>query len=243
VHQRSRIVEGVIMSSAGPAPITGVIFDFHATLVDTRDAGAWIEAAREHLGRPADGLLEPGSPAFTGLSDHLHRVWEHAATFDPNSERDLSSARHQEVFRRAVALRPGVDPDLIEALYAVMPQQWVAYDDTRPVLQELSSRGIRIVVLSNAGIDVRPTLDRAGLTGFIDGVVVSYQVGVVKPDPAIFRLALDTLGRPADQALMVGDSGRDDVGGTALGIRTLVLPRTIGPVHGLASVLRLVGSQ
>ena len=231
----------VITNSAGLAPIAGVIFDFHATLVDTRDPGQWIETARQRLGRPADGLLEPGSTGFEGLSDHLHRIWEFAAGFDPNSERDLSPARHQEVFRQAVGLRPDVDPDLIEALYAVMPQQWVAFDDTRPVLQELAARGIRIGVLSNAGIDIRPTLDLAGLSEFVDGVVVSYEVGVVKPDPEIFRLALAQLERPAGQVLMVGDSGRDDVGGAALGIRTLILPRTTGAVHGLDSVLRLVG--
>lgn len=39
---------------------------------------------------------------------------------------------------------------------------------------------------------------------------------------------------------MVGDSWRDDAGAAALGIRTLLLPRTTGPVHGLDAVLRLV---
>ena len=227
--------------SSGPLPITGVIFDFHATLVDTHDPGLWIEAAREHLGRPAEGPTVPGSPEFLGLSDHLHRIWEFAFTFDPKSERDLSPARHHEVFRRAAGLRPGLDPDLIEALYAVMPDQWVAFDDSLPVLRELNTRGIRVAVLSNAGIDIRPCLERSGLTEFVDGIVLSYEIGAVKPDPAIFRAALERLDRPAGEALMVGDSGRDDVGGTALGIRTLILPRTIGPIHGLAGVLKLVG--
>jgi FMN phosphatase YigB (HAD superfamily) len=39
---------------------------------------------------------------------------------------------------------------------------------------------------------------------------------------------------------MVGDNPVDDVGAAALGIRTLVLPRTPAPVHGLGLVLRLV---
>jgi beta-phosphoglucomutase-like phosphatase (HAD superfamily) len=73
------------------------------------------------------------------------------------------------------------------------------------------------------------------------GVVLSYEVGVVKPDPEIFRRATNLLGLSAEQTLMVGDSWRDDAGAAAIGIRTLILPRTIGPVHGLASVLRLVG--
>jgi FMN phosphatase YigB (HAD superfamily) len=72
--------------------------------------------------------------------------------------------------------------------------------------------------------------------------VLSYEVGVVKPDPAIFELALDRLGRPGRRTLMVGDSPRDDVGGVTHRIRTLILPRTDGPVHGLGTVLRMVGS-
>jgi FMN phosphatase YigB (HAD superfamily) len=39
---------------------------------------------------------------------------------------------------------------------------------------------------------------------------------------------------------MVGDSWKDDAGAGALGIRTLILPRTRGRVHGLDAVLRLV---
>jgi FMN phosphatase YigB (HAD superfamily) len=40
---------------------------------------------------------------------------------------------------------------------------------------------------------------------------------------------------------MVGDSPDDDTGAARLGVRTLILPRTRGPVHGLEVVLRLVG--
>jgi hypothetical protein len=40
---------------------------------------------------------------------------------------------------------------------------------------------------------------------------------------------------------MVGDSPRDDVGGVPLKIRTLILPRTEGPIHGLGMVLQMAG--
>jgi hypothetical protein len=42
---------------------------------------------------------------------------------------------------------------------------------------------------------------------------------------------------------MVGDSPRDDVGGVSLNIRTLILPRTARPVHGLGTVLQMVGNR
>jgi FMN phosphatase YigB (HAD superfamily) len=68
-----------------------------------------------------------------------------------------------------------------------MPDRWVTFDDTLPVLRELESRGVRIVVLSNIGINIRDHLDRVGMSDLLDGVVLSCEVGLVKPDPAILR--------------------------------------------------------
>ncbi len=228
-----------------PAPIRGVIFDFHATLVDvdTQDPGAWIRSAVQHLedqGRPVKPL-SPGE--ITGLGRHLDVIWEHASTFDPDSERDLDRARHREVFTEAVNLYPGgVDPDLIDGLYAVMADQWAPFADTLPVLRELRARGLPVAVLSNIGLDIREHLAHHGLAGFVDAVVLSYEVGAVKPAPEIFSRALELIDRPAGETLMVGDSWRHDAGAAGLGIRTLILPRTRGPVHGLGAVLDLVGT-
>jgi HAD superfamily hydrolase (TIGR01509 family) len=223
-----------------PEPIRGVIFDFHATLVEGGDPGRWIDAALRHL--TGNGCARPDLSAdqIIGLREHLDQIWQHAHTIDPRSERDLSKDRHWDVFNRTVALCPGIEPDLIAALYAVMPEQWTPFDDTLPVLRELKSRGIRTVVLSNIGMDIRPRLDRAGVSALLDGVVLSFEVGLVKPDPAIYAHALELLDVPGSQTLMVGDSPRDDVGGVSLKIRTLILPRTQGPVHGLGTVLRMV---
>lgn len=220
-------------------PINGVIFDFHSTLVGGGDAGRWIDAAFRRL---AEEGARPDLSAdqIAGLREHLEHIWRHAHTIDPRSERDLSRERHWDVFSRTVALCPGVKPDLIAALYAVMPDQWVLFDDALPVLRELKSRGVRIVVLSNIGLDIRPLLDRAGVSGLLDGVVLSFEVGIVKPDPAIYARALEVLDVPGARTLMVGDSPRDDVGGVPLGIRTLILPPTPGPAHGLRAVLRLI---
>ncbi len=223
----------------GPDVVTGVIFDFHGTLVDAHEPAAWIAAARQFL--TDRGLPVPDAAHDPGLARHLHDIWTHADTFDPASTRDLSRERHRQVFARAVELHRPSDSGLIEALYAVMPRQWVPFTDAVPALQALRARGVRLVLLSNIGVDIRPQLARTGLAELLDDVVLSYEVGMVKPDPGIFGLALERLGRPASQALMVGDSAHADVGGTALGIRTLILPRTTRRLRGLDAVVRLVG--
>lgn len=212
-----------------------VIFDFHSTLVDGGDAGAWIDAALGRLGRPA-----PAGPRRSALRTYLDHIWQHAHTVDPKSERDLSHDRHRDVFARTMALCPGVDDDLTDALYATMTAQWRAFDDAAPVLRGIRDQGLRIAVLSNVGVDIRDCLARNGLDALVDEVVLSYEVGIVKPDPAIFAITLERLGASGDRTLMVGDSGRDDVGGSSLGIRTLILPRTRGPVHGLDAAARLL---
>lgn len=217
------------------------MFDFHATLVDHRDSGAWIEAAQRRESTP--GRCQRLDPALVpAVREHLEQIWRHAHTIDPGSSRDLSQARHREVFIQAVCLLPGIEPGFAEALYNGMADQWVAFDDTLPVLTELAERGVPTVVVSNIGTDIRPFLSLAGLADKLDGVVLSYEVGAVKPQPEIFAHALKLLDMRAADALMVGDSWRDDAGAAAVGIRTLILPQTSGRSHGLDAVLRLIGA-
>lgn len=221
-------------------PVDGVIVDFHGTLVDAHEPADWVAAARRLLTERGVPWPYRDAADVERLALHLHEIWEHAATVDPTSDRDLDMDRHREVFGQAVGLFPDAGPELIDALYLAMPEQWVPFDDAVPTLRALKARGVRVVLLSNIGIDIRERLAVTGLADVLDDVVLSYEVGLVKPDPGIFAHALERLGRPAEQTLMVGDSASADVGGTALGIRTLILPRRPGPVRGLGAVLRLV---
>lgn len=223
-----------------PQPIDGVLFDFHSTLVDQGDAATWVDLAWRHAGR--DGRAEDAlGDAHAALIAWADRVWEHARDVDPDNTRDLDPQRHRAVFDAVAEAAPGVDPSLADALYATLFDPWVAYDDAAPVLRALRERGVRTALLSNVGVDVRPVLDREGLTPLLDAVVLSCEVGIPKPRPEIFCTALEGIGVTAERALMVGDSWRDDSAAGALGVRTLILPRTSGPAHGLDLVLRLVG--
>ena len=214
-------------------PVKGVIFDIHSTLVDQGSASGWLEAALVRAPHPLS-VHERAT-----LESFLDLIWEGARISDPESTRDLSFAAHERVFHELLAAGPGVDPALGAALYAVMLDVWHAYDDAIPTLEALQDARVKVCLLSNAGVPIRTVLDREGLSPLVDAVVLSCEVGCVKPDTRIFQTALDAISCPAGEALMVGDSGRDDSGGTTLGIRTLILPRTSGPVHGLGAVVSL----
>ena len=63
----------------------------------------------------------------------------------------------------------------------------------------------------------------------VDAVVISAELGVAKPDPAIFRAALDRLGARAADAMHVGDSVEDDVAGArAAGLEAVLVARNGG---------------
>jgi HAD superfamily hydrolase (TIGR01549 family) len=221
-------------------PIEAVLFDFHSTLVDQGDAATWLALAWQHAGRDGDPASVLGAAQVAELTAWADRIWERARDVDPGSLRDLDPGSHRSVYDTLVEQAPHVDAELADAMYATMLETWIPYDDTIPVLRELAARGVRTALVSNVGIDVRVVLDRAGLGDLLDEVVLSYEAGVVKPDTVIFAAALERLGVPPERALMVGDSWRDDSGAAQLGIRTLLLPRTSGPAHGLELVLRLV---
>ena len=217
-----------------PRPISAVLFDVHSTLLDQGSADEWLDAALTRSPHDLDAVHRERLVAF------LDRVWEGARVRDPFSTRDLTAADHYRVFHELLEHAPSVDRELGDALYEGILDTWHAYADTVPVLAELRSMGVAVGLLSNVGVSTHELLEREGLLDLADAVTLSYEVGVVKPDPAIFQHCLDALGVSALDALMVGDSGHDDAGGTALGMRTLILPRTRGSVHGLAVIPGLV---
>lgn len=83
----------------------------------------------------------------------------------------------------------------------------------RAVLEKLRAAGRRLAVVSNAEGNVERDLLEAGFGGLLETVVDSHRVGVAKPDPRIFDIALGRLGVEADRCLYVGDVPAFDVAG------------------------------
>jgi HAD superfamily hydrolase (TIGR01509 family) len=221
-------------------PFEAVIFDFHSTLIDQGSGREWLEAAWQCAGRDATAASVLGEAEVTRVAEALERIWDDARDIDPESERDLDSVRHRAVFDELVRRMGGGVPDLADALYGTLTTGWAAYDDAAPVLQALRDAGLATAVLSNVGFDIRPVLDRTGLSPLFDVVVLSCEIGLAKPDPEAFRTVLQRLGAQPETTLMVGDKWQDDGGASGVGIRSLILPPTAGPSHGLAAVWGLV---
>jgi putative hydrolase of the HAD superfamily len=101
-----------------------------------------------------------------------------------------------------------------------------AYPEVPGVLARLRVRGARLAVVSNWDVSLHDVLERTELRTLVDAVVISAELGVAKPDPAIFRAALERLGAAAGDALHVGDSVEHDVAGArAAGIEAVLVAR------------------
>jgi putative hydrolase of the HAD superfamily len=104
-----------------------------------------------------------------------------------------------------------------------------AYPDAAPALEALRGRGLTLVCVSNWDVSLGDVLARCGLADSLDAVVTSAAVGAAKPDPAIFRAALEVAGCAPGEALHVGDTESEDVAGArAAGIEALLIDRNGG---------------
>ncbi|NOT57810.1 MAG: HAD-IA family hydrolase [Deltaproteobacteria bacterium] len=72
---------------------------------------------------------------------------------------------------------------------------------TPKVLSSLRAQGLTLGVISNADGRIGAILEKCGIAKLFDTVIDSHDVGVEKPDPRIFALALERIGVRPDQAL------------------------------------------
>ena len=118
--------------------------------------------------------------------------------------------------------------------------EFTPYPDALEGLAALRERGHRLVVVSNWDCSLPDWLGPTGLLELVDGVVTSAGAGAAKPDPAVFRKALELAGVDRAGAVHVGDSLDNDVAGArALGIRAILVQRQGDPPPGVESVRAL----
>jgi len=204
--------------------IRAVLFDLDDTLFDHRYAARMaldgVRADQECFRRTTAADFER---AHAEILEELHaRVMAGAL--------ELDDAR-MERFRRLFAAA-GVDADdrLVRATAAAYRERYLA--SWRPVpgapalLEALHGR-VRIGIVSNNLLQEQEEKVRfCGFEPFIDSLVVSGAVGISKPDPGIFAIALERLDCDPGSAVMIGDAWRTDIAGArAAGIRPIWLNR------------------
>jgi putative hydrolase of the HAD superfamily len=197
---------------------THLLFDFFGTLVDYNPSRTAQGYRRSHALARQWGAT---ASYHVFLAEWVHT----SAALDRRSDADDSEFSMFEACE-AFLRRLGCATDDVAAFERLYLAEWsagVSYPDgVEALVKELSGR-YRLAVVSNTHSRtlVPEHLDRMGLAGYFDAVVLSVEVGWRKPHPAIYRAALDRLGVDAAQACFVGDTyvadyaGPTDAGMTA----------------------------
>ena len=109
-------------------------------------------------------------------------------------------------------------------------QHFALYEDVAPVLRELSSRGLKIALISNSHRSMASFQEHFELHGLITAAVSSSEHGYMKPHPSIFDAALRLLGTEPAETVMVGDSLAHDIAGARhVGMRGILVHRSGEP--------------
>ncbi|ULE34139.1 HAD family hydrolase [Mycobacterium sp. IDR2000157661] len=202
--------------------IDAVLFDYSGTLFRLEEDETWFDGMRVD-DRQVDGHVQ------AELMRRLTAPTGHHVDMDPHAyhawvNRDLAPHLHREAYLH-VLRESGLADEHAESLYGLVvdPLNWTPYPDTATVLEGLHRRGVRTAVVSNIAFDVRPAFESIGAAEFVDEFVLSFEVGAIKPDAAIFESALSRLGVRPERALMVGDSDEADGGARALGCRFVLV--------------------
>ena len=229
-------------------PIRGILFDFDGTVGDSwggydKQREALIEAVARHV---PDLDLAAFEERYLELGDHHYTLM-------------LREGHDYDEFRRR-RLLDALEPwheldDELFADYLALHNQAIdgidAFPDALETIRGLRAQGIKVGVLTNGPGDLqRRKLRASGLLEEFDAVAITGELGVHKPDPRAFELALELLGTRADETAMVGDDLVNDIGGAlAAGFAAVVwverfpgeLPDGAYLVQQVAEVPRILG--
>jgi putative hydrolase of the HAD superfamily len=202
----------------GPVPLTSMPETFDAVLLDLYDTIVWSEwTSLRDLIATRIGI----DPKVLAKAFEHTRPARGVGTY-PDAEGDMV----------AVLQVAKVDPtpELVRALVDLESEELARgvhlYDDSLPVVRSLRERGVRTVLVSNCSHSTHPVVERLRLEDEFDHVVLSFEAGVMKPDPGIYLEALKGVGGvDPSRALFVDDQPGYCDGAAAVGMATRLILR------------------
>jgi len=210
--------------------VRAILFDYGHTLVDFRRTEEALREAYEQIRARIEATAYMEVPELLDLIDRV------AGGVDRLVAQSYQEGRMEElnlpsVFRETLAavgfdLPDDVIAHIIELDHSAYSKSITVEPEVLATLDRLRRDGYAMGLVSNVSLLphlMRADLDRLGIGRYLDGSVFSSEVGVRKPDPRIFREALDRVDADPAETVFVGDRLYDDVGGArAVGMRTVL---------------------
>lgn len=219
-----------------PDGIEAVIFDLDGTLVDP--STVWRAAMAETL-----ALACRRYPQLAALGDadavYQRIIWPAAAQRAAEAGGEWDDEFIHHAFRRLLAEHATPDDGFAAELQTAYVAARAAgvyetYDDARRTLDAVGQR-FRVALITNGpSANQRSRIEPLGLDRYFEAIVVSGELGVRKPDRAIFRHMLDELKLSPAAAVYVGDNLEADIGGAhAAGLAAVWINRTGATAEGV----------
>lgn len=131
------------------------------------------------------------------------------------SRAELFTKRFQDVFSRCEGNSAGLDPLKVnDEFIRTMSVNGVLMDGALEFVEKVKENitDARIYIASNgATINAKGRIASTGLDRYIDGLFISEDMGVTKPDAAFFDICLNRIGEPGSSCIMIGDSLSSDM--------------------------------
>jgi putative hydrolase of the HAD superfamily len=195
-----------------PGRVDAVLLDLYDTIAHTR-WGQLSERIKAELGVEKDDLFR---------AYELTRAARGVGAYG-SAEGDMTAI----VEAVGVAPDPALIGRLLEMERAFSETGVELYEDSLPVVRELRAGGTKTALISNCSHSTRPIVDRLALDDEFEEVLLSFEVGIHKPDPGIYREALRRLGDvEPERAVFVDDQPPYCDGAAALGIETFLIDRS-----------------
>lgn len=165
-----------------------------------------------------------------GVSTDFATLNKGAATAREKTFRYRDVERWQEYFTfwmQFVGAPSDKIPEILQRIFERHKREhlWNWLDPAAPeVFAELKKLGYRLGLISNSDGSVAGSIKKLGLTKFFECILDSHVVGVEKPDPKIFEIALTQLNLAAERCVYIGDNyDRDVIGARRVGITPILL--------------------
>lgn len=227
-----------------------VFFDAGQTLLRAEpsypELAAEVYRSRGHH-VDSDDIVRVSRELGSHFRDAADRGWVFSATHE-------DSRRFWTAFYRDQMTRLGIDdPDSVDVLYDTFSdvRNYGLYDDVVEVLVHLRDAGYRLGIISNFEAWLDPLLEHLGIKHMFEVLAISGPLAVEKPDPKIFRWAVEQMGADAAVCAHVGDQPFFDAeAAIACGLQGILLDRygqwadlevnypKIDTLHDLVGVLR-----
>ena len=225
-----------------PLPLDCVLFDAGDTLLAPAPSfqGRFVAVASAHGVTLEEAAVDAAIAAAV-----REAAWPSDWT-DPATQRRFWTGFYRQVL--AGLGHRGDGPELAEALFEAFsdPAGYRLFDDVRPALEELAGRGLTLGVVSNFEPWLEDVLALQGVDHLFAAVAISGKLGVAKPDPEIFKAALEQAGADPAATVHVGDQPANDVAAArAVGITPVLIDRfgrhpDPGGAHRVESLAELV---